>query len=57
MNLEDIEREREERIDEMAEAFKRALTSLVFRQVRHSWETLFGEPYWGFRPPDEEEKS
>jgi len=55
MNPEEIEREK--RIDEMAEAFKRALTSLVFRQIRHGWETRFGEHYWGFRPPDEEEKS
>jgi len=55
MTLEDIEREK--RIDEMAEAFKRALTILVFRRVKQRWETQFGGQYWGFRLPDEKEKS
>ena len=44
--------EKEERIEEMAEAFRRALTSLVFRQVKQEWQTTRGGVYWGFTEPD-----
>jgi len=53
--LSEENKESERRITEMEEAFKRALTHLVFRQVKQDWETLYGGNYWGFRLPDGEE--
>ena len=49
-------KEREKRIEEMAEVIERVLTHLVFRQVQQEWETLYGGNYWGFRLPDGEEQ-